>query len=187
MTLARRCLPACAIAFAALPLALALTGCDRLGLGDGKQVPAAASQAETDFAALAAACSQFIAARAPQMRADGHGRWTKTGTSPAQVQHEVTRTESAITPYVGKIVIKDNLARASAATEAEAAAIPLTPAHLLSNRTHTFIYSFDGARWHWQNGQLLTKVPGQNDAMVALMLADVSVAGPGGFLGCLPG
>jgi hypothetical protein len=27
----------------------------------------------------------------------------------------------------------------------------------LSNRTHTFVYSFDGKTWRWQNGQLLTK------------------------------
>ena len=68
----------------------------------------------------------------------------------------------------------------------EAQAITLTPAHLLSNRTHTFVYSFDGQQWRWQNGQRLTKIPGQNDRMDELALAEVSAPGPQGFAGCLP-
>lgn len=131
------------------------------------QQPAAATQqANESFATLVQACTQFVAARTPHVgKADiaGNSVWTKTGYSPAQVQPEVMATESAVTPFVGKIVIKDNEARATAATEAEAQAITLTPAHLLSNRTHTFVYSFDGQQWRWQNGQRLTKIPGQND------------------------
>ena len=120
------------------------------------------------------------------MRPGGSGEWIKTGYSPALVQPEVTRTESAVTPYVGKIVIKDNEARATAATEAEAKAITLTPSHLLSNRTHTLVYSFDGTQWRWQNGQRLTKMPGQNDRVELVTLAEVSAAGPKGFAGCVP-
>lgn len=60
------------------------------------------------------------------------------------------------------------------------------PAHLLSNRTHTFVYSFDGQQWRWQNGQRLTKIPGQNDRMDELALTEVSAPGPQGFAGCLP-
>jgi hypothetical protein len=112
--------------------------------------------------------------------------WAKTGYSPAQVQPEVSATESTVTPFVGKLVIKDNEARATAPTEAEAQAITLTPTHLLSNRTHTLVYSFDGTQWHWQNGQRLTKTPGQNDVMVGLTHAEVSAPGPAGFAGCLP-
>ena len=117
------------------------------------QQPAAATQqANESFATLVQACTQFVAARTPHVgKADiaGNSVWTKTGYSPAQVQPEVMATESAVTPFVGKIVIKDNEARATAATEAEAQAITLTPAHLLSNRTHTFVYSFDGQQWRW--------------------------------------
>ncbi|MNT71354.1 hypothetical protein D3C72_2098310 [compost metagenome] len=83
-------------------------------------------------------------------------------------------------------MVKDNEAQATAPTQAAAQAVTLTPAHLLSNRTHTFVYSFDGKQWRWQNGQLLTKIPGQNDSTVALTLADVSAVGPKGFAGCLP-
>ena len=57
---------------------------------------------------------------------------------------------------------------------------------VMANRTHTFIYSFDGTQWRWQNGQRLTKIPGQNDRLEAVTLADVSAAGPRGFAGCLP-
>ena len=57
---------------------------------------------------------------------------------------------------------------------------------LLSNRTHTFVYSFDGQQWRWQNGQRLTKIPGQNDRMDELALTEVSAPGPQGFAGCLP-
>lgn len=153
---------------------------------------AAAQQANDSFTAMAAACTQFLAAREAHVDAfsepdaQGNRTWAKTGYSPALVQPEVNATESPVTPFVGKIVIKDNEARATAATEAEAKAITLTPAHLLSNRTHTLVYSFDGKQWRWQNGQRLTKAPGQNDAMVALTQAEVSAPGPKGFAGCLP-
>jgi hypothetical protein len=152
--------------------------------GCSPQAPSSA--ASTAFDALALSCTQFVAAREPQVRPTAGGEWSKTGYSPAQVRSEVTRTESAVTPYVAKIVIKDNEAQATAATEAAAQAISLTPAHLLSNRTHTFIYRYDGKQWHWENGQKLTKIPGQRDAIAALALADISGPGPKGFAGCLP-
>ena len=153
-------------------------------LGCGK--PEISGPARTSFDALVASCTQFLAARQPFVRPGDSGEWVKIGTSPAQVTPDLERTESSVTPYVGKIVIKDNLAQASASTEAAAQAITLTPAHLLSNRTHTFIYSFDGQQWVWQNGQRLTKIPGQNDTAVALTLAEVSASGPNGFARCLP-
>ncbi|WP_298211155.1 hypothetical protein [Acidovorax sp.] len=173
---------AAALAFALS--ALALTGCDRI-TGEPKAAPAAPSMAETDFDALVAACTQSVAGRTDSVRATEKGEWTKVGHSPALVQREVTRTESPITPYVGKIVIKDNEARATAPTEAEAQTITLTPAHLLSNRTHTFVYRFDGKTWHWNNGSRFTKTPSQSDTTEALSQADVSVPAEG-FAGCLP-
>jgi hypothetical protein len=168
----------------AAPLLLALP----LGLGllAGCSKPEPTGPAQTSFATLASACTQFLAARQPHVRPSGPGEWTLTGYSPALVQPEVTRTESPVTPYVGKLVIKDNEAQAHAPTEAAAQAITLTPAHLLSNRTHTFIYSFDGQQWRWQNGQRLTKMPGQNDRVEVVTLAEVSAAGPKGFAGCVP-
>lgn len=153
-------------------------------LGCGK--PQNSGPAQVGFDALVASCTAFVATREPHVRPGGSSEWIKTGYSPALVQPELNRTESTVTPYVGKIVVKDNEAQAAAATQASAQAITLTPAHLLSNRTHTFVYSFDGAQWRWQNGQLLTKIPGQNDSTVALTLADVSAVGPKGFAGCLP-
>lgn len=159
-----------------LPLWL-LAGCSK---------PEPTGPAQTSFATLASACTQFLAARQPHVRPSGAGEWTLTGYSPALVQPEVTRTESPMTPYVGKLVIKDNEAQAHAPNEAAAQAITLTPAHLVSNRTHTFIYSFDGRQWRWQNGQRLTKVPGQNDRVEAVTLEEVSAAGANGFSGCLP-
>lgn len=161
----------------AATLLLPLLGCSK---------PETSGPAQTGFDALVASCNQALAAREPHVRPGGAGEWIKTGYSPALVQPEVTATDSAVTPYVGKIVIKDNEAQAIAPTEADARAITLTPANLLSNRTHTFIYSFDGTQWRWQNGQRLTKIPGQNDATVALALADVDATGPRGFAGCLP-
>ena len=153
-------------------------------LGCSKPEPGGPAQASFD--ALVASCTQFLAKREPHVRPGGSGEWIKTGYSPALVVPELNRTESTVTPYVGKIVVKDNEARSAAPTEAAAQAITLTPAHLLSNRTHTFVYSYDGTAWRWQNGQLLTKIPGQNDSTVALALADVSAVGPKGFAGCLP-
>ncbi|AOG23215.1 putative lipoprotein [Acidovorax sp. RAC01] len=142
--------------------------------------------AKVAFDALVAACTQHLAAREPFVRPGGTAEWTKTGYSPAQVQGEVQRTESNVTPYVGKMVVKDNEARATAPTEAAAQAIALTPAHLLSNRTHTFVYSFDGKQWVWQNGQRLTKIPGHNDSTVPLARTEVAATGPQGFAPCLP-
>lgn len=177
-----RRLPATRARVRAAPLLLALP----LGLLAGCSKPEPTGPAQTSFAALASACTQFLAARQPHVRPSGPGEWTLTGYSPALVQPEVTRTESPVTPYVGKLVIKDNEAQAHAPTEAAAQAIILTPAHLLSNRTHTFIYSFDGQQWRWQNGQRLTKMPGQNDRVELVTLAEVSAAGPKGFAGCMP-
>lgn len=159
---------------AALLAIVLLAGC--------RKAPEPPSPAETEFNALVAACTRTVAARPAVVRPDSQGGWSKTGYSAALVQGEVQRTESPATPYVGKIVVKDNEARATAPTEAEASAITVTPAHLLANRTHTFIYSFDGTRWRWQNGMRLTKVPSQTDATQPLALADV----PAGFAGCLP-
>lgn len=161
----------------ATTLTLPLLGCKK---------PEVSGPAQTGFDALAAVCTRALAAREPYVRPGGSGEWIKTGYSPAQVQSEVNRTDSSVTPYVGKIVIKDNEARASAPTEAAAQAVTLTPAHLLSNRTHTFIYSFDGKQWVWQNGQRLTKIPGQNDATMPLTRAEVAATGPQGFAPCLP-
>lgn len=162
---------------AALLLIVPLLGCSK---------PEPGGPAPAGFDALVAACTEFLAARKPHVRPGGSGEWIKTGYSPALVQRELNRTESPVTPYVGKIVVKDNEAQATATTQPDAQAITLTPAHLLSNRTHTFVYSFDGNQWRWQNGQRLTKIPGQNDQTQALTLADVSAQGPSGFAGCLP-
>jgi hypothetical protein len=166
-------------------LPLAATAAWVTGLA-GCSKPEASGPAATSFHAITAACTRFLADRPPHVLPGAAGDWTLTGYSPALVQPEITRTESAVTPYVGKLVIKDNEAQARAPTEAAAQAITLTPAHLLSNRTHTFIYSFDGKQWRWQNGQRLTKMPGQNDRLEAMTLADMSAAGPKGFTGCLP-
>ena len=162
---------------AALLLTLPLLGCKK---------PETAGPAQAGFDALVAACTEYLAARAAHVRPGDGGTWIKTGYSPALVQPELNRTESPVTPYVGKIVIKDNEAQATASTQTDAQAITLTPAHLLSNRTHTFVYSYDGQQWRWQNGQRLTKTPGQNDKTQALNVADVSAAGSSGFAGCLP-
>ncbi|MFN9728729.1 hypothetical protein [Acidovorax sp.] len=158
-------------------LIVALPGCNNAPV-DGP------AQAALD--ALVASCTRHLAAREPVVRPGTAAEWTKTGYSPAQVQGEVKPTGSPVTPYVGKIVIKDNEARATAPSEAAAQAVTLTPAHLLSNRTHTFIYSFDGKQWAWQNGQRLTKIPGHSDATEPLTRADVDGTGPQGFAPCLP-
>ncbi|BEU96633.1 hypothetical protein ACDW_23380 [Acidovorax sp. DW039] len=198
---------------AALLACTLLAACNKTA---APQQPAAVTQkANETFAAIAAACTEFLAARQPEVAPvtsatpvppasanmeDGAAKdginggingastatWAKTGFSAAQVVAEITPTESAVTPFVGKLVVKDNEARATAPTQAEVQAIILAPAHLLANRTHTFIYSFDGQQWRWQNGQRLNKTPGQNDAMAALTQAEVSASGPKGFAGCLP-
>ncbi len=162
---------------AAIAVTASLAGCSK---------PETTGPAHTGFEAIAAACSQFLATRQPFVLAGVAGDWTLTGYSPALLQPEVTRTDSTLTPYVGKLVIKDNEALAHAPNEAAARATTLTPAHVLSNRTHTFVYSFDGQQWRWQNGQRLTKIPGQNDRLEAVTLAEVSAAGPAGFAACLP-
>lgn len=169
-------------------MAAALAGCERPSNAPSAPTtaPAApANVAETRFDAIVAACTQSVAGRTPTVRPTEPGTWAKVGYGPALVQRELTRTESPITPYVGKIVVKDNEARATAPTEAAAQAITLTPAHLLSNRTHTFVYRFDGKAWHWNNGSRFTKTPSQSDTTEALTLADVSAPSKG-FAGCLP-
>lgn len=144
-----------------------------------------ASVAEAEFNTLVAACSTQLTQRQPSVRANAEGVWIKTGHSPALVQSELRHTESSVTPYVAKIVIKDNEAQASAATQAEAQAITLTPAHLLSNRTHTFVYHFDGRQWRWNNGLRLSKIPSRTDTTDALSHADLAAA-DSGFAACLP-
>ncbi|WP_255593357.1 hypothetical protein [Acidovorax sp. sic0104] len=180
------------LCLAVMAAALVLQACDRTAgnAGTTQPVPAGSSAAEAEFDTLVAACTRSLAARVPLVQESSPGetgsprQWTQTGYSPAQVQREVTRTDSPITPYVGKIVVKDNVAQASAGSQTEASAITLTPAHLRSNRTHTFIYSFDGQKWRWNNGLRLTKVPSQNDESTPLALADV--AADKGLAGCLP-
>jgi hypothetical protein len=162
---------------AAASLLLTLLGCGK---------PETSGPAQSGFDALVASCTQFLSAREPYVLPGASGEWTKTGYSPALVQHELNRTDSPVTPYVGKIVVKDNEAQATATTQDAAHAIALTPDHLLSNRTHTFIYSHDGKQWRWQNGQRLTKIPGHNDATTALAMDELSAMGPKGFSGCLP-
>lgn len=184
---ARHALQRAALCIAVVAATVALAACDRAGHGPGAPAAApagAGSTAEADFDTLVAACTQSLAGREPTVEADHNGQWTQTGYSPAQVQREVTRTESPITPYVGKIVVKDNVAQASAPSQAQARAITLTPANLRANRTHTFVYRFDGQRWRWNNGLRLTKVPSQNDETAPLALADV--AADNGLAGCLP-
>lgn len=166
--------------------ALTLAGCDKLpGNAPATATTAPPSAAETDFDAIVTACTRSVEGRTATVRPHGPGEWVKLGHSPALVQREVTRTESSITPYVGKIVVKDNEARATAPTEAAARAITLTPAHLLSNRTHTFVYRFDGRQWHWANGSRFTKTPSQSDVTVEVTQAELAAA-DSGFAGCLP-
>ena len=160
--------------------ALTLPGCD------GHPPAATPNPAETSFTALVAECTRTVDARTPVVAATDSGAWSQTGYSPALVQGEVRRTESPATPYVGKIVVKDNIARATAPTEAQARALAPTPDHVLANRTHTFVYSYDGTRWHWQNGMRLSKSPTQADTTEPLALADVETADGGGLAGCLP-
>lgn len=150
------------------------------------EAPPTPSAAESQFDALVAACTQTVAGRRAVVRPEGAGGWSKTGYSAALVQGEVKRTETPATPYVGKIVVKDNHARATADTQAAADAVVLAPAHLLANRTHTFIYSHDGQRWQWQNGMRMDKTPSQPDASTPLTLADVQTAEDNGFAGCVP-
>jgi len=157
-------------------VAAGLAGCNK---------PEATGPATTGFDAITTACTQFLAARQPHVLPGAAGDWTLTGYSPALVQPEVTRTESTVTPYVGKLVIKDNEAQAHAPTQAAAQAITLTPAHLLSNRTHTFIYRFDGQRWQWANGSRTTKAPSQSDTTVPLERAELAAPGSD-FAACLP-
>lgn len=159
---------------------VALAGCSKSA---ADSAPPSAAQASFD--ALVAACTQTIDARTFTVSANGQGEWVKTGYSPASVQGEVTATESKITPYLGKLVIKDNTARVSADTEAQATAATLTPAHGLSNRTYTFIFRFDGQRWVWSNGSLITKTKTTADVTQAMTQADVAAAGAG-FSGCVP-
>ena len=160
--------------------AAALAGC---GKPEADSAPTSAANASFD--ALVAACTKTIDARTFTVLVNGQGEWVKTGYSPASVQGEVTPTESAITPYLGKLVIKDNTARVSADSEAQATAATLTPTHVLSNHTYTFIFRFDGKQWVWSNGSLVTKTKTTADVTQAITQADVAAAGAG-FAGCLP-
>lgn len=170
---------------ALLAAALVLAGCDRSTAPPPGITPEVTAAAEATFDALATACAAGVEARVPSVQPSSDGRWTVHGYSAALVQREVNRTESSVTPLLGKIVVKDNEAQASTATEAEARAIILSPAHLLANRTHTFIYRFDGQRWHWANGSRLSKAPSQGDTTVPVTLAEVAAPGSD-FAKCLP-
>lgn len=136
------------------------------------------------FNALVAACTKTIEARTFTVSSNDQGKWVKTGYSPASVTGEFTSTESKITPYLGKLVVKDNTARVSADTEAQAAATRLLPAHVLANHIYTFILRFDGTQWVWSNGSLVTKTKTDEDVTKAMTLADVAAAD--GFAGCIP-
>lgn len=168
----------CTLAAAALLGAAALAGCGQRADPSG---PAA-----TAFDALAAACTQFLAARQDVVARQPDGHWTRAGFSPAQVQAEVVHTESASTPFVGKLVIKDHTALAHAATEEEARALTLTPRDLQAQRTHTLAFRYDGSQWLWQSGLLLVKAPPNDDVTRALALDEVAAPGIHGFSGCLP-
>ena len=109
---------------AAAAVAAGLAGCNK---------PEATGPATTSFDAITTACTQFLAARQPHVLPGAAGDWTLTGYSPALVQPEVTRTESTVTPYVGKLVIKDNEAQAHAPTEAAAQAIERAVAETLAD------------------------------------------------------
>ncbi|WP_422843075.1 hypothetical protein [Acidovorax sp. M2(2025)] len=170
---------------AALLAALALSGCDRAPSSKPPVAPEVATAAEAALDALAAACARAVEARQPTVQPTGDGRWTVHGYSAALVQRDVTATESPVTPLVGKIVVKDNEAQATAPTEADARAIILAPAHLVANRTHTFIYRFDGQRWQWANGSRTTKAPTQSDTTVPLERAELAAPGSD-FAACLP-
>lgn len=143
------------------------------------------SAAEVSFNAIVVACTKTIEARTFTVRINSQGEWVKTGYSPASVQGEFTSTESTITPYLGKLVIKDNTARVSADTEERATAATLTPINVLANHTYTFIFRFDGAQWLWSNGSLVTKTKNNEDTTKTMTLADVAAAGEG-FAGCVP-
>lgn len=170
-----------------VPATLAAVLSATLLAGCGKSASDATppSAAEASFNTLVAACTKTIDARSFTVQANGQGEWVKTGYSPASVKGEVTPTESTITPYLGKLVIKDNTARVSADTEAHAAAALLTPAHVLANHTYTFIFRYDGTQWVWSNGSLMTKTKTTEDITMAMTLADVAAAGEG-FAGCVP-
>lgn len=169
----------------ALLATLALAGCNRSTSSNPPVAPAVAASAEAALDALAARCAQAVEARKPTVQRTSDGRWTVHGYSAALVQRDVTTTDSPITPLLGKIVVKDNEAQATAPSEAEARATILSPAHLVANRTHTFIYRFDGQRWHWANGSRTNKAPGQSDTTVPLALAELAAPGSD-FAPCLP-
>ena len=161
-------------------LVAVLSACGR---PDSAREPLGAAQ--LSFDELVERCRQSIDAREPQVRQTSGGEWIKEGFSAALVQGEVQATDSAVTPYVGKIVVKDNLALATAPTQTEAAAVMLSPVHLVANRTHTLVLSFDGQTWRWNNGSLATKMPLRDNATAPLTPAGLSAAEPG-FAACLP-
>ena len=164
---------------------LGLAACDRATAPKPQITPEVKAAAEAALDTLAAACTRAVEARRPVVRPGADGQWTVHGYSAALVQRDVTATDSALTPLVGKIVVKDNEAQATAPTEAAARALTLAPPHLLANRTHTFIYRFDGQRWHWANGSRTSKMPSQNDETVPLTLAELAAPGSD-FAQCLP-
>lgn len=164
---------------------LGLAACDRATAPKPQITPEVKAAAEAALDTLAAACTRAVEARRPVVRPGADGQWTVHGYSAALVQRDVTATESPITPLVGKIVVKDNEAQATAPTEAAARAITLAPPHLVANRTHTFIYRFDGQRWHWANASRTTKAPTHNDETVPLTLAELTAPGSD-FAQCLP-
>lgn len=161
-----------------------LSGCNKPA-SDMTAADAPAGSAQAQFNTMVNACTRSVAARVASVVKDGSGQWVKTGFSAALVQGEVNATQSAVTPFVGKIVVKDNHARATSPTEAEVRAIILAPVHLLSHRTHTFVYQFDGQRWQWNNGSLSTKTPVQPEATRPVN-TDELAAPDNGFMGCLP-
>ena len=165
--------------------AAVLSGCNKTS-NDATAATAPAGSAQAQFNAMVEACTRTVAARADSIVKDRGGQWVKTGFSAALVQGEVNQTESAVTPFVGKIVVKDNHAQATAPSEAEARAIILAPVHLLSNRTHTFVYQFDGQKWQWNNGSLSIKTPVLPAATTAVTREALMVTGDG-LTGCLPG
>lgn len=173
------------LAWTAVLCTAALAGCNK---PSSDVVPANAppGSAQAQFNAIVDACTQSVAARTDSVVDNGGGKWVKTGFSAALVQGEVNSTESTVTPFVGKIVVKDNHAQATASTEAEVRAIILSPMYLLANRTHTFIYQFDGTKWRWNNASLVSKSTTQPEATKAVT-RDEMIAPDSGFFGCLPG
>lgn len=165
--------------------AVVLSGCNQ-PTSDVTATDAPAGSAQAQFNAMVSACTRSVAARVDSVVKDSNGQWVKTGFSAALVQGEVNPTQSAVTPFVGKIVVKDNHAQTTSPTEAQVRSTILAPVHLLSHRTHTFVYQFDGHRWQWNNGSLSTKTPVQPETTRPVNVGELGASGSG-FAGCLPG